>query len=37
MYFLGLIHKSAIWDRTPLHIHQTNSIFVQEGSGVTNL
>ena len=37
MYFLGSKHKSVIWDRTPPPAHQTLSICVQEGSGITNL
>ena len=33
----GQKHKSAICDRTPPPTHQTQSICVQEGSGVPNL
>ena len=37
MYFFGLKHKSAIWDGTPPPAHQTYSICVEKGSGITNL
>ena len=36
--FLGPKHKSAIWDRTPPHLHIKPSLYVcMEGSGVKNL
>ena len=35
--FLSPKHKSAIWHRTPPHLHIKPSLCVQEGSGVTNL
>ena len=28
MYFLGLKHKSAIWDGTPSHLHTKPSLYV---------
>ena len=28
MYFLGLKHKSAIWDGTPSHLHNQPSLYV---------
>ena len=35
--FLGQKHKSAIYNKTPSHLHIKSSLCVQERSGVPNL